>query len=159
LIRAADGNDAAMMRATAIGALATAAGLVAPAGAEASTAFRGKTEQGRLASVVTEPDGTPKRARIAWRAKCDTGAHYSSVTRFVPPYDTIAPGSFEDTGVLRSDLGKGVRARLRLYNRGSLRADGTWKGVFRVTVVVRRDGTRIDTCRLRGNTWTARPVN
>jgi hypothetical protein len=148
-----------MRRASTIGTLATAALLVVPAGAEAATAFRGKTKQGRLASVVTKPDGTPKRARIAWRAKCDTGAHYSSVTRFVPPYDTIARNSFEDAGVLTSDLGKGVRARLSLYNRGSLRSDGTWKGVFRVTVVVRRDGKRIDTCRLRGNTWTARPIN
>jgi hypothetical protein len=159
LIRAADGNDAAMRAARGIGTLATAALLVAPAGAEASTAFRGKTKQGRLASVVTKPDGTPIRSRVAWRAPCDTGARYSSVTRFVPPYDTIAPNRFEDAGVLKSDLGKGVRARLSLYNRGSLRSDGTWKGVFRVTVVVRRDGKVIDTCRLRRNAWTARPIN
>jgi hypothetical protein len=145
---------------SAITAVSAVAALTAalPAGAEAATAFRGETKQGRLASVVTQPDGTPTRSRISWRAPCRTGGRYSSVTRFVPPYDAVAPNSFEDAGVLHATPAKGLRASLTLYNRGSLRADGTWKGVFRVKVVVTRNGKWVDTCRLRRDTWTARPV-
>jgi hypothetical protein len=129
----------------------------APAPASAATAFRGKTSQGRLASVVTEADGTPRRVRIGWKAPCRTGATYTTVTRFVAPFDMAQPGRFSDGGTFRARI-PGYRVRFTGFADGSLRPDGTWAGTFRIKAIVTRKGRRVDTCRLENVTWSAPPL-
>jgi hypothetical protein len=134
-------------------AVACAAVLAAPATADATT-WRGKTEQGRAASVRTGADDLVNQVRVAWRAPCRKG-HYVSRTLFVPPLDVSQPDRFEHAGSYRSRLKDGLRARHTVYVRGRLGADDRWHGVFRVRTRVRRDGRVIDRCRLDRVRWSA----
>jgi hypothetical protein len=125
--------------------------------AEAAT-YRGKTRQGRSVAVRTDANGTPVFVRINWRAPCRRG-RYLGRTFFVPPYDFAAPNVFEDGGVLRERLRRGLRARLNVFARGELNtATGRWRGNFHVRAVITRRGRRIDTCRIRRLSWSARPA-
>jgi hypothetical protein len=147
------------MKRTAI-TLTSAACLLAaavPATAAGATAFRGKTSQGRLASLVTEADGTPKRVRIAWKAPCTTGATYKTTTRFVPPFDAAQPGSFTDGGTFHARI-PGYRVTFKTSASGSLQADGSWAGTFNIRATVKKKGKWVDTCRLKNITWSALPL-
>lgn len=128
-----------------------------PASASAATAFRGKTSQGRLASVVTEADGKPKRVRIEWKAPCATGATYTTTTRFVAPFDSAKPGTFSDGGTFHARI-PGYRVTFTTFARGILGADGSWAGTFRVKAVVSKKGKAVDTCRLKKVAWSAQPL-
>jgi pyruvate carboxylase len=143
-----------VLTATAAACLLAAA---VPAPASAASAFRGKTSQGRLASVVTAADGTPKRVRIGWKAPCATGATYSTITRFVAPFDMAQPGKFSDGGSFRARI-PGYSVRFTAFAAGSLQPGGTWAGTFRVKAVVSRKGKRVDTCRLKRVSWSALPL-
>jgi hypothetical protein len=134
-------------------ALACAAVLAAPAVADATT-WRGKTDQGRAASVQTGADDLVIQVRVAWRAPCRKGT-YVSRTLFVPPLDVSETDRFEHAGTYRSRLKDGYRARHTVYVRGRLGADDHWRGVFRVRTRVRRDGRVIDRCRLDRVRWSA----
>ena len=134
-------------------AVACAAVLAAPAQADART-WRGKTEQGRMASVRTGADDLVNRVRVGWRAPCRKG-HYVSRTLFPPPYDVSETDRFEDTGTYTTDTEDGYRARHTVFVRGRLGADDRWTGTFRVTTQVRRGGRVVDTCRLKRVRWSA----
>jgi hypothetical protein len=126
-----------------------------PAVASAAT-FEGKTRQGRLAQVVTLRDGRVRYVRIAWQAPCRHG-RYRDIVRFVRPLDLNVPGRFRDgtPPVARVRLGNGLHARLKGSARGHVGAHGRWRGRFRVDVGVFRGSSRVDTCHLRNDTWTA----
>ncbi|MEA2291226.1 MAG: hypothetical protein QOF17_246 [Solirubrobacteraceae bacterium] len=128
-----------------------------PASAAGATAFRGQTSQKRLASVVTEADGTPKRVRIGWKAPCTTGATYTTITRFVSPFDAQQPGSFTDAGTFHGKI-PGYRVTFKAAASGSLQADGSWAGTFAIKATVRKKGKWVDTCRLKQVSWTAQPL-
>jgi hypothetical protein len=134
-------------------ALGCAALLAAPAAADAKT-WRGKTKQGRMVSVRTGADDLVNQVRVGWRAPCKKG-HYVSRTLFPPPFDVSETDRFEDAGTYATDTQDGYHARHTVFVRGRLRAGGRWRGVFRVTTRVRREGRVVDTCRLRRVRWSA----
>lgn len=126
-----------------------------PAVAGAAT-FDGKTRQGRAAQVVTLRDGRVRYVRIAWHASCRHG-RYHETTRFIRPLDVNVPGRFRDGSPpsIRVRLGNGMHARVKAHARGHVGAQGRWRGRLRVDVGVFRGSSRIDTCHLRNDTWTA----
>jgi hypothetical protein len=138
---------------TLVPAVACAALLAVPAPADAKI-WRGKTEQGRAASVRTGADDLVNQVRVGWRAPCRKG-HYVSRTLFAPPLDVSELDRFEDAGSYRTRLKDGYRARHTVFVRGRLRADDRWTGTFRVRTSIRRDGRVVDRCRLEGVRWEA----
>jgi hypothetical protein len=136
-------------------AVGCAALLAAPAAADAKT-WRGKTKQGRMVSVRTGTDDLVNRVRVGWRAPCKKELYYVSRTLFPPPFDVSDTDRFEDAGTYATDTQDGYHARHTVFVRGRLGADGRWRGVFRVTVRVRRDGRVVDTCALKRVRWSAR---
>ena len=142
--------------------LALAAAVVLGAGAEAAGAevFRGKTGQGRSASVVIGTDGLLRTARINWRARCRFGRVVEK-TSFMRPHDVSTPDAFEDGGVYRKRQRGGYRLRFTPVVRGR-RITGPrgerWRGTFRAKVLVTRRGRYVDTCRIARLRWSARPV-
>ena len=137
-------------------ALALATLLVVPAVADAET-WRGKTGQGRAVSVRTGDDDRVDRVRVSWKATCEKGS-YMSRTVFRRPFDVSEAAEFEDAGTYRVDVQGGYRARHTVFVRGTLAADGSWAGSFRVRTRVTRRGRFVDSCRLRRVRWTAEPV-
>jgi hypothetical protein len=135
---------------------ASSALLAAPAHVDAKL-WKGQTTQGRLASVRTGGDGIVNRVRIRWKATCE-GSTRTGQTLFVPPLDSAAAQAFADAGTSRANLGGGVRSRDTLSVRGTLGANGRWRGTFRLRSVLRRDGDVVDRCRVGPVRWRARPV-
>src|SRR5215213_2937696 len=82
-----------------------------PAIAEAKT-YKGKTSQGRVATVRTGADGVVNRARLSWRAPCGQNIRYTGATVFRPPLDVATGGSFQDGGTYRVRIKGGFRARI-----------------------------------------------
>src|ERR1044072_7033663 len=87
--------------------------LALPATADAKT-FRGKTSQGRSASVTTGADGVPTRVRISYRAKCGDGHNVTGITQFEPPFDAVNATSITDGGTetVKSTTRQGESARI-----------------------------------------------
>lgn len=132
------------------------AALAVPAQADAKL-WKGKTTQGRLASVRTGADEVVNRVRIRWKARC-RGSTRTGQTVFVPPLDSAAADAFSDAGTSRFGLGGGVRSRDTVSVRGTLGGDGRWRGTFRLRSVLRRDGEVVDRCRVGRIRWRARPA-
>jgi hypothetical protein len=119
--------------------------------------FRGQTSQDRRAVVVTEEDA-PVRITIFWRAACGQGAVRDD-TSSVPPYDESTATFVRDRGQYTSEItdaqGRTYRFHATARVRARLVTENKWRGRFRVTGEVRRNGelvTRCDTGRLR---WRA----
>jgi hypothetical protein len=139
-----------------IGLCALLGTLPATAGA---AVFTGKTRQGRQVTLVTGADGRLKSGRFAWRAQCRKG-RYTSSSKFVRPLDLNVPGRFRDASPpsYTVKLAGGLHARIKPAARGHVGTSGRWRGRFRVDVGVFRGSTRIDTCHLRDDTWSASPT-
>jgi hypothetical protein len=137
-------------------AAAVAILVAAPAQADAKL-WKGKTKQGRLASVRTGGDGVVNRVRIRWKATCK-GSTRTGQTVFAPPLDSAGTSSFADAGTSRFNLGGGVRSRDTVSVAGTLSARGRWHGTFEMRSVLRRRGKVFDRCRVRSETWSARPA-
>src|SRR4051795_9356143 len=117
----------AMLGVIAAAALSTL--LIAVAPADAKT-FRGKTNQGRTASLVTGPDGLPARVRVAWRAPCKRhGYHAVGATKFTPPFTSVSADQVSDRHkTYRVQLEDGLRGRITVdlvVNRSGERWIGT----------------------------------
>jgi hypothetical protein len=155
----AQGEEHVMFRSI-VAVVVTAA--VAGAGAEAAGAevFRGKTGQGRAASVVIGTEGLLRTARINWRARCRFGRVFEK-TAFLRPHDVSTRDAFEDRGVYRKRQRGGYRLRFTPVIKGH-RVTGPrgerWRGTFRAKVLVTRRGRYVDTCRIARLRWSARPV-
>ncbi len=148
-----------MLRLIALAALSMAMFVAAAAGAEAKV-FRGKTNQGRPASVVIGSDGLLRTARVNWRSRCRFGRVHDK-TAFTRPHDQSTPDAFFDAGVYRSRDDDGYRLRFTVSVRGTRIADARgerWRGTFRAKVLVTRRGQYVDTCRTGRLRFTARPV-
>jgi hypothetical protein len=141
---------------------ALAIGLVAPGAAHGKT-FRGKTSQGRAASVVTGSDNLVRKARVNWRAPCRKG-RFLDRTDFSPPLDASTPDAFMDEGVYRIRDTDGIRARVTVRVEGTHVLDPArpeaelWRGTLQVTVLVTKRGRYLDTCRIERLRWRARLV-
>ncbi len=136
--------------------VALAALVAVPAQADAKL-WKGKTTQGRPASVRTGADGIVNRVRIRWKARCQ-GSTRTGQTVFTPPLDSAAADAFADAGTSRFNLGGGVRSRDTVSVRGTFGDDGRWRGSFRLRSVLRRDGEVVDRCRVGPIRWRASPA-
>ena len=148
-----------MLRLIALAALSMAMFVAAAASAEAKV-FRGKTSQGRAASVVIGSDGLLRQARVNWRGRCRTNGRVREKTGFTRPHDESTPDAFFDAGTYRGRSTDGYRLRFTVSIRGARIADERgerWRGTFRAKVLVTRRGRYVDTCRARAR-FTVRPA-
>ena len=134
-----------------------------PAVADAK-AFRGKTSQGRMASVVVGDDGFVTRIRISYSAPCtDPRYRFPNVLRVEPPFDASTPSKLTEELILRDKLEGGGRSRQRvtITAERTVADDGTesWSGTFKTRAVLMKGGERLDVCELKRVTWTATAVN
>jgi len=147
-----------MLRLVVLAVLAMAMFVAAAASAEAKV-FRGKTNQGRAASVVIGSDGLSRAARVSWRARCRFGRAHEKTT-FTRPHDQSTPDAFFDAGVYRGRDDDGYRLRFTVSVRGARIADDRgerWRGSFRGKMLVTRRGHYVDTCRSGRVRFTVRP--
>ena len=132
---------------------------LAPASASADKLFTGETQQDRPAVVRTGADGVVNLARVTWKtSRCRTDADLQLTTGFRPPFDSATPDAFSDVGTYTHRLRGGIRIRVTPTITGTRIADAAgerWRGTFRATAVVRRDGRVIDRCTQRQVGWTA----
>ena len=134
------------------------AGLLLAPAADAAV-WKGKTRQGRTATVVTGADGVVNRVKIKYRARCDDGKGFRSGIVFAPPLDFATTTEVRDGGPIRWTFGgSGERARGRTSVTGGLRSSGRWTGNFRLRVKIFKDGRQIATCRTGRVGWKASPV-
>jgi hypothetical protein len=149
-----------MVRLVALAALSMLVFGAAAASAEAKV-FRGKTNQGRPASVVIGTDGLLRNARVNWRAHCRTDGRVREKTSFTRPHDQSSPDAFFDEGTYRGRTSDGYRLRFTGSIRGRRIADERgerWRGTFRMKVLVTRRGRYVDTCRSGRLRFTLRPA-
>ncbi len=156
------GDQHFMFRSVAAPLLAVAVAFGGASAAEAKV-FRGKTSQGRSASVVVGTDGLLRTARVNWRARCRYGRVVEK-TSFLRPHDVSSPDAFQDAGVYRKRQRNGYRLRFsptikarRIFDAAHPRLE-RWRGTFRAKVLVTRRGRYVDTCRVSRLRWTARLV-
>jgi hypothetical protein len=136
-----------MLKVTAAAALSTL--LIAAAPADAKT-FRGKTNQGRTASLVTGADGVPTRVRVSWRAPCKRpGYRATGGTKFVAPFTAVNADLVQDTG-------KSYRVRIKGGLRGRISTDlvvrregRRWVGTLGVRELFARRGKVVDVCQVK----------
>ena len=128
---------------TTAAAAAVSSLLIAAAPADAKT-FRGKTNQGRTASLTTGADGLPTRVRVAWRAPCKRhGYRAVGATRFVAAlhvgqrrrWSPIAPRP------TASELDGGLRGRITV-DLVVKRSGDRWTGTLAVRELFAPQGPR-----------------
>ena len=149
-----------MVRLIALVALSMLMFVAAATAAEAKV-FRGKTNQGRPASVVIGSDGLLRQARVNWRSRCAQGGRLRDKTGFSRPHDQSTPDAFFDEGTYRRADGNGYRLRFTTSIRATRIADARgerWRGTFRMKVLVTRNGRYVDTCRTGRLRFTLRPA-
>ena len=136
-----------MLKLTAAAAVSTL--LIATAPADAKT-FRGKTNQGRTASLVTGADGVPKSVRVSWRAPCKKpGFRAMGGTRFTAPFTSVSAD-------VVTDIDKTYRVRIKGGLRGRIttnltvnRSGDQWVGTLGVREMFSRKGRVIDVCEVK----------
>ena len=109
-----------MLRLIVLAVLSMAMFVAAASAAEAKV-FRGKTTQGRAASVVIGSDGLLRAARVNWRGRCRFG-RVGEKTIFTRPHDASTPDAFSDAGSYRR-RDDGYRLRLDVSVQGTRIAD------------------------------------
>jgi len=136
-----------MFKLTAAAAVSTL--LIATAPADAKT-FRGKTNQGRTASLVTGADGVPKSVRVSWRAPCkQPGYRATGGTRFTAPYTSVSADVVTDTNkTYRVKVKGGLRGRITT-NLVVNRSGDRWVGTLAVRELFARKGRVIDVCEVK----------
>ena len=124
-----------------------------------TAAYRGKTSQDKIASVIAGADGQVQRIRIGYSAPCrDPRYRFPNVMRFEPPFDTATPDFVQTRLTLRQKLKGGGRTK-QTVKLTATRAGNAWNGTFATTIVLTRAGKHLDTCRLKRVRWTARMTN
>jgi hypothetical protein len=149
-----------MLRPIALAALSVLLFSATAASAEAKV-FRGKTTQGRPASVVIGSDGLLRQARVNWRARCRTNGRVREKTGFSRPHDQTTPDAFFDEGTYRRRTSDGYRLRFTVSIRATRIAGARgerWRGSFRAKVLVTKRGRYVDTCRSGRLRFTLRPA-
>ena len=136
-----------MFKITAAAAVSTL--LIAAAPADAKS-FRGKTNQGRTASLVTGADGVPARVRVSWRAPCkQPGYRATGGTRFTAPYTSVSADVVTDTNkTYRVNIKGGLRGRITT-NLVVNRSGDRWIGTLGVRELFARKGRVIDVCEVK----------
>jgi hypothetical protein len=138
-----------------LAAVAGLAALAAPAAADVR--FEGQSNQGRRVVLVADDNGVPKRAKIAWQARCRrSGSRPTESTGFRRPLDLSGPRRFRDAGSYRVRYRNGERVTFTVRIGGRKVGLRRWTGRFRARAVVRRAGRVVDRCSVRGVRWSAR---
>jgi hypothetical protein len=145
-----------MSKAPAVAALSALLFAAVPSVAAATT-FRGKTSQGRTASLVTGAGGVPKRVRVSWGAPCKKpGFRAIGGTTFTAPFTAATADMVQATG-------KSYRVRIRGGLRGRISTDlivnrsgDRWVGTLGVRELFARRGKVIDVCLLKRIRFTLR---
>lgn len=139
-------------------------GIAAPPASAAKT-FAGETQQDRKVTVAIGDDGLMTQTRIAWRTRrCRSGEFLRDRTVFRPPIDVNTPDAFSDAGRYTLRQRGGIRIRVDIALTGKRVVDPanpaaeSWRGTLKATAIVRRNGRRIDRCKLRSIGWTATPA-
>ena len=126
-----------------------------PSAADAAT-LRGRTSQGRPASLITDANGVPTRVRIAWRARCKKpGFRSFDSTIFTPPFDGVTADAINDAGTYRVRFRNGVRGRITGAMTGR-RAGNRWTGRLSIRAVYARRGKVTHVCRTGRVRWSVR---
>jgi hypothetical protein len=140
-----------------IGTAAIVAGITA-SGAMAvppppSSIFQGLTSQkiqGRNVQVETDANSHVSRVVIEWRAKCKVKGRFWTATTSARNGTSGLPQTgdvFRKKGSYTSDAGGGIKGRVTIALRGAFtdadHANGTWSA----SVVVRKKGKKIDSCK------------
>jgi hypothetical protein len=161
-LKAAARGDQHFMFRRVVTPLLTVAALVGVDATAEAKVFRGKTSQGRAASVVVGSDGLLRTARVNWRGRCRQGGRFATKTAFLRPHDQSTADAFYDRGTYRLRQAGGYRLRITGTVRGTRSFDAAnpaaerWSGRFRARVLVTRRGRYVDTCRIRNVRWSAR---
>ena len=119
--------------------------------------FSGTTSQDRAATVVTE-EGSPVRITIRWRAPCGQGRlrHY---THFVPPYDESTDTFVRDRGPYTTEIKDTEGRTYKFHARARVRArqvtENKWRGRFKVSGELRRNGELVTRCESPRIRWRA----
>ena len=122
--------------------------------------FRGPTTQDfpKAKAVVVTEEGLPARITIFWRADCGNGK-LTDDTSTVPPFDESTATFVRDRGEYTTTIEDAQGRNYRFHALARIRArrvtDDKWRGRFRVSGELRRNGelfTRCDTGRIR---WRA----
>ena len=116
--------------------------LAAPAAASAEK-LKGSTSQGRKASLTTDADGVAKKAEVGWKADCSGDATLTDTTgiTFGDDGDLIVVDDY----TINDD--NGIKIDVSFSYKAKRKGAGSYKGDFRATGVVRRNGKKIDTCK------------
>jgi hypothetical protein len=127
--------------------------------AAADVRFHGRSSQERSVVVVAEDDGVPKRVRIRWTADCRRpGFRVIETTVFRRPFDLSTRRRLRDgpppSYRLRDPGGLRLTVKPRIGGRKT--GPRRWAGRFRAVMVVRRGGSVIDRCAVRGVRWRVR---
>ena len=145
-----------MVKATAAAALSALMFAAAPHVAAAAT-FKGKTHQGRSASLITGADGVPTRVRVLWRAPCKKpGFRATGGTKFQAPFSEVSADAVKD-------VGKSYRVRVKGGLRGRISTDlvvtrngDHWTGTLGVHELFARKGKVVDVCHIKRIKFTLR---
>jgi hypothetical protein len=132
-----------------IAAAAVSALLITAAPADAKT-FRGKTNQGRTASLVTGADGVPTRVRVSWRAPCKRqGYRATGGTKFAAPFSAASADLVQDTGKsYRVKIKGGLRGRIS--TELVVKRDGDrWVGTLGIRELFAKSGKVVDVCQVK----------
>jgi len=133
------------------------AGMLALAGPSYAATHKGKTSQGKRVALLTNQDELTRITFFEWRSRCDSGGRFTETTRFKQPLDRSAPGLFFDRSFYRIRQPDGnFRIRVKVRVRGDRVAPRRWKGVFKPTAVVKRNGNEVATCSPGKIRWQAR---
>ena len=137
--------------------IACLAGVLALAGPSHAATHTGKTSQDRRVALLTNQDELTRLTFFKWRSRCSSGGRFTETTRFIQPLDRSAPGLFFDRSFYRLRKGDGnYRIRVKVRVRGDRVSPRRWRGVFKPTAVVKRNGNEVATCSPGKLRWHAR---
>ena len=134
---------------TTAAAAAVSSLLIAAAPADAKT-FRGKTNQGRTASLTTGADGVPTRVRVAWRAPASGTATARWARRGSSrPFTSVSADEVTDRAkTYRVELDGGLRGRITV-DLVVKRSGDRWIGTLGVRELFARKGRVTDVCEVK----------
>src|SRR4051812_32625360 len=127
-----------------------------PAVADAKT-YKGKTNQGKAATVTTSANGVVSRARIVWSASCRHNRRFRDATTFKAPLDAATADMVQDSGTYKVKDAAGYIGRITMTLAGQRNTStDRWAGTLAVKVQVSRHGKVVDQCSASKLTWHAK---
>jgi hypothetical protein len=131
-------------------------GVLALAGPSHAATHKGQTSQGKRVALLTKQDELTRITFFEWRSRCSSGGRFTDTTSFKQPLDRSAPGLFFDRSFYRFRQPDGnFRIRVKVRVRGNQVSPRRWKGVFKPTAVVKRNGNEVATCSPGKIRWRA----